>query len=206
QPAHSKRRTPRRSISITNRPSSSRSRATTRYSATPSIHVQSRSDPTRPPWLSAHQEKTPSNSGWRVGSPCPSREGRRQLPTTPGAQSASRPQPGGSERSEESGRRRAPGYTLPPSARRSTGRNAAFTSVKSPFSRRAATRSCRAIARSPHTPTGRLSRSSRAQTILVEETRVRPHNAPDHDGLKHQSSCTYGGSSMSKRVLLTVLI
>jgi hypothetical protein len=46
QPEHLQRRIPRRSISITKRPSSSRSNATTRYSVRPRIHVQSRSDPT----------------------------------------------------------------------------------------------------------------------------------------------------------------
>src|SRR5216684_2264051 len=41
------RRIPRRSISMTNRPSSARSSSTTRYVVRPRIHVQLRSDPTR---------------------------------------------------------------------------------------------------------------------------------------------------------------
>jgi hypothetical protein len=41
------------------------------------------------------------------------------MPRLPGAQPASRPQPVGSERSEESGRQRAQGYTLAPPARSS---------------------------------------------------------------------------------------
>src|SRR5919201_6358952 len=49
---------------ITNRPLSLSSIVTTRNPDRPRIHVQSRRDPTGPPLLVAHQERTPSNPGW----------------------------------------------------------------------------------------------------------------------------------------------
>src|SRR5262249_45322314 len=55
---------PRRSIRITRRPLSPSSMVTTRNPDNPRIHVQSRRDPTGPPLLVAHQERTPSNPGW----------------------------------------------------------------------------------------------------------------------------------------------
>ena len=70
QPLHRYRRMPRRSIRIVRRLSGaapSLSAVTTRNAANPKIHVQWRRDPTGPPLLVAHQERTPSNSGWPPG-------------------------------------------------------------------------------------------------------------------------------------------
>jgi hypothetical protein len=61
-PAHA-----RRSIRIVSRLSSASSIVTTRNPDKPRIHVQSRRDPTGPPLLVAHQERTPSHSGWPRG-------------------------------------------------------------------------------------------------------------------------------------------
>jgi hypothetical protein len=64
QPLHVYRRIPRRSIRISNRPSSPSSIVTTRNPQSPRTHVQSRRDPTCPPLLLARQERTPFNPGW----------------------------------------------------------------------------------------------------------------------------------------------
>lgn len=74
---HGSRRGPRRSIRIYIRPVaavSSPSTRSTRNPGSPRIHVQSRRDPTRPPWLVAQQERTtPGGAKWdrtsRSGSP-----------------------------------------------------------------------------------------------------------------------------------------
>src|SRR5262249_60483846 len=54
-------------MSMTTRPLGPSSIDTTRNPDNPRIHVQSRRDPTRPPLLVAHQERTPSNPGWQSG-------------------------------------------------------------------------------------------------------------------------------------------
>ena len=53
---------------VCKRPLSASSIVTTRNPDNPRIHVQSRRDPTGPPLLVAHQERTTSNPGWHVGS------------------------------------------------------------------------------------------------------------------------------------------